>query len=331
MPTARAVRIREPGDVDVLQIGEIAIREPGPGEILVEVAAAGLNRADLLQRRGLYPAPPGAPTDVPGLEYAGIAAALGEGVTAFAPGDRVMGIVGGGAMATLTVVHEREVLRIPENLSYAQAAAIPEVFLTAYDALFRQAGLRIGEVVLLHAVASGVGTAALQLARIAGARPIGTSRSQDKLDRCAELGLCAAIRVEGGRFASEVAKITGGRLADVILDCVGAAYLTENVRALAPLGRLVVIGLLGGATGEMPLGLLVSKRVRLMGSVLRSRPLEEKAALAQSFAHEVLPLFADGRLKPVIDAVLGMEEVRDAHRRMERNENIGKIVLSWQR
>jgi putative PIG3 family NAD(P)H quinone oxidoreductase len=331
MPSARAVRIREPGDVDVLEIGEIAVREPGPGEILVEVAAAGLNRADLLQRRGLYPAPPGVPPDVPGLEYAGVAAAVGEGVTAFAPGDRLMGIVGGGAMATWTVVHEREVLRIPDNLSFAEAAAIPEVFLTAYDALFCQAGLRMGEVVLLHAVASGVGTAALQLARIAGARAIGTSRTQEKLERCAELGLSASIRAEGGRFADRVAEITGGRLADVILDCVGAAYLAENLRALAPLGRLVVLGLLGGATGEMPLGLLVSRRVRVMGSVLRSRPLEEKAALAQRFSREVLPLFADGQLKPVIDAVLRMEEIRDAHRRMERNENIGKIVLSWQR
>jgi len=330
MPIARAVRIKEPGGLEALHIDRVSVDDPGPGQILVEVAAAGLNRADLLQRRGLYPAPPGAPKDVPGLEYAGRVAAVGDGVRSLEIGDPVMGIVGGGAMATHLVVHEREAIRVPEGLALTHAAAIPEAFLTAYDALFEQAGLTSGERVLIHAVASGVGTAALQLARLAGARALGTSRTEDKLDRCAELGLAEGLHVTEGLFAEEVKERTDGRGVDVVLDLVGAAYLAENLASLAPLGRMVVIGLLGGAEAELPLGTLMKKRLRVLGSVLRTRPLEEKAILAQRFAARVAPLFAaDGPLSAVVDDVMPMAEVREAHARMERNETFGKLVLAW--
>ena len=329
MIEAKAVRIVGKGDVDALQLGNIAIAEPGPSEILVRVEAAGLNRADILQRRGFYPAPKGVVPDVPGLEYAGRVERVGERVLDFAPGDAVMGIVGGGAMATHLVVHEREALRVPEGMPLEEAAAIPEVFLTAYDAVFVQAGLHMGEVLLVHAVGSGVGTAALQLGLAAGARVVGTSRTQDKLTRCRALGLSHGLCVTDKTFAKELAQMLDGGAADVILDGVGAAYLGENIQALAPCGRIVIIGLLGGATGELPLGALLAKRARVMGTVLRARALEEKATLARAFTREVLPLFAAGKLKPIVDSVLPMSEVRTAHQRMEQNDSFGKIVLKW--
>lgn len=330
--SARAVVIEGKGDVDVLRIGTLEVQRPGPGELLVEVAAAGLNRADTLQRRGLYPAPQGAPANVPGLEFAGTVAEVGAGVSEFAVADQVMGIVGGGGMASHLVVHAREAIRVPRGMSLSDAAAIPEVFLTAYDALFVQAGLGMGQTVLLHAIGSGIGTAALQLARAASAQPIGTSRTADKLERCAALGLAKedGIAVAADkRFAEQVRSRTNGRGADVILDTVGAAYLSENVAALAMQGTLVVIGLMGGASAELALSGLLAKRARVQGSVLRSRPLEEKAALAQAFSRAALPLFERGALRPVVDCVMPMAEVRQAHQRMERNETFGKIVLSW--
>lgn len=330
--SARAVVIEGKGDVEVLRIGTLEVPAPGAGELLVEVAAAGLNRADTLQRRGLYPAPKGVPANVPGLEYAGTVAEVGAGVSEFAVGDRVMGIVGGGGMASQLVVHAREAIRVPDGMSLTDAAAIPEVFLTAYDALFVQAGLGMGQTVLLHAVGSGIGTAALQLARAVSAHPIGTSRTAEKLERCAALGLGIGDGLAVGadkRFADQVRSRTGGRGADVILDTVGAAYLSENVAALAAQGTLVVIGLMGGASAELALAGLLQKRARVQGSVLRSRPLEEKASLAQAFARAALPLFERGVLRPVVDCVMPMAEVRQAHLRMEKNETFGKIVLSW--
>ncbi|MBO6933719.1 MAG: NAD(P)H-quinone oxidoreductase [Deltaproteobacteria bacterium] len=323
---ARCVRIRESGGPEVLELSTTEVRDPGPGEVRVAVAAAGLNRADTLQRRGFYPAPKGFPDDIPGLELAGTVESLGEGVSGFAVGDPVMAIIGGGGMATHAVVHSRELLPVPTGLSLEEAAAIPEVFLTAFDALFAQGDLRMGETVVLHAVASGVGTAALQLAANAGARVIGTSRSADKLERCKELGLAHAVDTSDGTFADPVQQLGG---ADLIVDTIGAKYLAENLKALALRGRVVVLGLMGGVKGEMPLGLLLGKRARITGSTLRARPLEEKAALAQRFIREALPHFADGRLKPVIDAILPMSEVGEAHARMERNETFGKLVLSW--
>jgi len=329
MVRARAVIIQGKGDVDVLKLGTLEIPAPGPGQLLIEVAAAGLNRADTLQRRGFYAAPRGVPAEVPGLEYAGTVIEVGPLASDFAPGDRVMGIVAGGGMATHLVVHEREAIAVPAALSLEQAAAIPEVFLTAYDALFVQAGLGMGDVVLLHAVGSGVGTAALQLARMCGARPIGSSRSQDKLERCKPLGLEHAILVKDKRFAEQVAAFSGGRGADVILDTVGAAYLAENIASLALKGRLVLIGMMAGSTAELSLSALLTKRAQITGSVLRSRPLEEKAALARAFARDVLPSIESGAIVPVIDCVMPMAEIAAAHRRMESNDNFGKIVLSW--
>jgi putative PIG3 family NAD(P)H quinone oxidoreductase len=329
MPAARAVKIRGAGGVEVLHIEDIEVREPGPHEVLVEVAAAGLNRADTLQRRGMYPAPPGAPPDIPGLEYAGTVAALGPGVTSTKTGQRVMGIVSGGGMATRVVVHEREIVPVPEGLTLEQAAAVPEVFFTAYDALFLQGKLALGETVLVHAVGSGVGTAALQLAHTAGARVIGTSRTQDKLDRCRELGLVHGVLVEGARFHQAVHEHTGGAGVALVLDVVGAAYLEENVRAMALRGRMVMLGLMGGMAGSLSLGLMLNKRLTVTGSVLRARPLEEKAALAQEFAARVVPLFARGQLAPVVGEVLPMSEIAAAHERMEKNETFGKIVLRW--
>jgi NADPH2:quinone reductase len=330
MIEAKAVKIAGKGGVEVLSIGALSVRDPGPGEVRVKVAAAGLNRADCLQRKGFYPAPPGVPADVPGLEFAGTVEALGDGVSGWSVGAPVMGIVAGGGMATHLVLHARELIAVPKGMALEDAAAIPEVFLTAYDGLCLQAGLGLGQVALLHAVGSGIGTAALQLCLATGARPVGTSRTQDKLERCAELGLRDGILVQDGKFASALAERTGGRLADAILDTVGGAYLTENLKALAPLGWLVVIGLLGGAAAELPLGLLLAKRGRVAGSVLRSRPLEEKIALAQRFSAAVLPLFEAGQLRPVVDAVLPMAQIGEAHSRMEANESFGKLVMRWE-
>lgn len=327
---SRAVVLRGAGDVDVLHVEDVDRPVPGGGEVLVEIAAAGLNRADCLQRRGMYPAPPGAPAQIPGLEFAGTVVEVGPGAIELREGDRVMGISGGGAMATHLAAHERMLCRVPERLDLVTAAAVPEVFMTAYDALFWQASLAMGENLLVHAVGSGVGTAAVQLAARAGARTIGTARSPDKLERCRALGMTAGIAVErDGRFADRVLELTSGRGADVVLDAGGGAYLEENVRALAPQGRIAVIGLMGGASGQLPLGQLLGKRALLFGTVLRTRPLEEKASLTQAFARHVVPLLADGRLEPVIDQVMAMTDVRDAHRRMESNQNTGKIVLRW--
>jgi putative PIG3 family NAD(P)H quinone oxidoreductase len=330
MIEAKTVKIAGKGGVEVLSIGTLGVRDPGPGEVRVKVAAAGLNRADCLQRKGFYPAPPGVPADVPGLEFAGTVEALGEGVSGWSVGAPVMGIVGGGGMATHLVLHARELVPVPKSMSLDDAAAIPEVFMTAYDGLCLQAGLGMGQVALLHAVGSGIGTAALQLCLATGARPVGTSRSAEKLERCAALGLRDGLLVKDAKFAQALAERTGGRLADAILDTVGAAYLGENVKALAPQGWLVVIGLLGGAAAELPLGLLLAKRGRVAGSVLRSRPLEEKVALAQRFTQACIPLFEAGRLKPVVDAVLPMTQIAEAHTRMEANESFGKLVMRWE-
>ncbi|AKU93260.1 NAD(P)H-quinone oxidoreductase [Vulgatibacter incomptus] len=328
MHDARAVTFRGAGGPEVLEISALSVRDPGPNEVLVEVAAAGLNRADLLQRRGVYPAPTGWPAKVLGLEYAGTVLKAGELARGIRPGDRVMGIVGGGAMSTHLVVHAREVIPIPEKLSFTEAAAIPEVFLTAFDALFVQGNLHSFETVLLHAVGSGVGTAAVQLCRAAGCRTIGTSRSKDKLERALELGLSEAVLVNE-HFSHEVLDRTNDRGVELILDTVGGAYLTENLRSLATQGRIVVVGLLGGADAKVPLGMLLSKRATLIGTLLRSRLLEEKATLAQRFIREALPLFSDGRLRPVVDEVLPMERIADAHRLLESNATFGKVVLTW--
>lgn len=328
---ARAVVIERPGEIDVLSIADREVRDPGPCEVRVRVRAAGLNRADVLQRRGLYPAPPGSPPDVPGLEYAGEIEAIGEGASGWAVGDRVMGIVGGGAMCTHVVVHAREAIPVPRGISLEHAAAIPEVFVTVWDAVLLQAGLGPGNLLLVHSVGSGIGTAAIQIARAIGASCAGTSRTAEKLERCArELGLEHGIVVGRGEssFAAEL-EAKAGRRADVILDTVGASYLAENVRAVAERGSIVVIGLMGGATGSLPLGALLGKRATIVGSVLRARPLEEKIALARAFARDAVPLFERGLLRPIVDRVMPMDAIRDAHAAMERDATFGKLVLAW--
>jgi len=328
MPKAKAVRIREPGGPEVLELGEIEVSDPASSQVLVEVAAAGLNRADCLQRRGFYPAPPGVAPDVPGLEFAGVVESVGDAVNRWKRGDRVMGILGGGAMATHVVSESAELMPVPRGLSLEEAAAVPEVFLTAYDAIVLQGRLLAGQMVLLHAVASGIGTAGIQIASALGAKSVGTSRTAQKLPRCMELGLTHSILVQDGRFADAVLGFAP-KGADVILDTIGAAYLAQNLEVIANKGRIIVIGLMGGVRGELALGTLLAKRASIRGSVLRSRSSAEKAELTQLFTENMLQRFETGQLKPIIDDVLPMTEVQAAHRRMDANETFGKLVLRW--
>ena len=323
----RAVTIPEFGGPDVLRLATVPQPRPDPRELLVRVHTSGVNRAELLQRRGLYPPPPGE-SEVPGLEFAGVVEEVGGAVTLWRPGDRVMGIVGGGGYAERVVVDERVAVAVPAGMEMTVAGAIPEVYMTAYDAVFRQAGLRRGETLLIHAVGSGVGTAALQLARRAGARTIGTSRTGAKLERAAELGLELGL-LGGEGWAEGVMDATGGRGADVILDLVGAPYLAGNQAAIAVGGRHVVVGVPGGSRAALDLRRLMVRRARLFGTVLRARGVAEKAALAAEFSEAVMPGFGDGSLQPVIDSVFPVAKAADAHRRMEENRNFGKIVLIW--
>ncbi len=325
----RAVIVREPGGVEVLEQREVADPEPRDGELLVRVKAAGVNRADVLQRRGRYPAPADAPQDILGLEFAGEVEACGRAVSRFRPGDRVMGVVGGGACAERLVIHERIALPVPRGLGFAEAAAIPEAFLTAFDAALLQGALEPGNWLLVHAVGSGVGTAAVQLARLVNARTVGTARSEAKIARARGLGLDVGLVLDKPLFADEVKRRTGGPGADVVLDLVGGAYLEENLRAMAPLGRQIVVGLVAGSSASLSLGLLLAKRLTLRGTVLRSRSLEERAALALEFERQILPQFEQGALRPIVDRVLPMAEIAEAHRLIEANASFGKLVLSW--
>ncbi|MFQ5678425.1 MAG: NAD(P)H-quinone oxidoreductase [Gemmatimonadota bacterium] len=328
----KAVRIAEPGGPDVLRIVEMEDPSAGPDDLLVRVRAAGLNRADLLQRRGLYPAPPGSPADVPGLEFAGEVREVGgraREVEPFREGDRVMGLLGGGGYAELVVVPAAAALRVPSGLSFEEAAAVPEVFLTAHDALEARARLRPGESVLIHAAGGGVGTAALQIARASGASRVFGTASAGKLRRLGESGLAPDVGIDYRResFDRVVSRETGGRGVDVILDTVGAPYWEANVASLAPLGRLVLVGLLGGRETAVDLGALMRGRISVVGTVLRARPLAEKVLLAREFRARLLPLFEAGRLRPVLDRVFRMEEVPAAHRYVEENRSLGKVVL----
>jgi NADPH:quinone reductase len=325
----RALVITRPGGAEVLELQQRPEPTPGPGEIRVRVRASALNRADLLQRMGRYPAPPGAPADIPGLEYAGEVDAVGEGAGLWAVGNRVMGIVGGGGHAEQVVVHEREAIRIPQNLDWEEAAAIPEAFLTAYDALFRQLDLAMGERLLVLAVGSGVGTAAAQLASAAGATVIGTSRTAAKLERARELGVETGVDTSREDLAEVVNQATYGSGVHAVLDLVGGPLLEAALRVVSLKGRVGVVGTTGGTKVEVDLGLLLRRRIHLFGTVLRTRPLEEKIALAREFSGAVLPLLSSGRVRPVVDSVIGFDQVRKAHERMEKNANFGKIVLKW--
>lgn len=325
----RAVVITRPGPPDVLEIQDRTRPEPGPGQIRVRVRTSALNRADLLQRRGRYPAPTGAPVDVAGLEYAGEVDALGPGAGLWAVGSRVMGIVAGGGHAEYLCVHEREAMRVPHSLSWEQAGAVPEAFLTAYDALFRQLDIQMGDRLLIHAVGSGVGTAAVQLAKAASVRTVGTSRTEAKLRRALELGLDHAVDAADGGWRAGVELATEGDGVSAVLDLVGGGYLEDNLKVLAARGRLIVVGTVAGASAPLDMALLLRKRLTIMGTVLRSRPVEEKIALAREFSDSVLPLLASGRIGPVVDHVYPFEEVAAAHGRMEENNSFGKIVLTW--
>ncbi len=327
----KAVRFTGKGGPEVVELAEVEAPSPSRGEVLVRVRAAAMNRADLLQRRGLYPPPPGFKEDIPGLELAGEVAALGEGVTTWKVGDRVMAIASGEAQAEYTVAHERMLLRVPEGMSFTDAGALPEAGMTAHDAMFTIGGLRPGATVLIHAVGSGVSTAALQIAKAAGAHTVGTSRTAEKLEKARALGLDHGLLVgkEEPRFAEEVRRLTGTRGAAVVLDFVGAPYAAENLGCLAPGGRIVVIGTMGGGKATVDLGLLMRARGAIVGTVLRPRPLEEKIAATQAFGRDVLPLVASGQVKPVVDCVLPAARAREAHQRMEANDSFGKIVLEF--
>ncbi len=325
----RAVIITRPGGPEVLEIQKRPDPVPGVGQIRVRVRASALNRADLLQRGGNYPVPAGYAADIAGMEYAGEVDDLGPGASLWKTGDRVMGIVGGAGHAELLCVHEREAMAVPRDMSWEDAAAIPEAFLTAFDALFNRLDLRIGETLLIHAVGSGVGTAALQLARANGARVVGTARTAEKLERAKVLGLDIAIDASRGDWAGQVETAVGGQSVNAVMDLVGGSYLEGNLRVIALLGRIVVVGLTAGATAQFNMGVLLRKRITIVGTVLRARPIEEKIALARAFADRGLPLFDSGRLKPVVDRVFGFDQIREAHETMESNRTFGKIVLSW--
>ena len=326
--TIRAIRIREPGPPEVLELTTLPMPEPGPGELRVRVAASGLNRADLLQRLGRYPAPEGYAQDIPGMEISGVVDAVGPGLEQDWEGRRVMAVVGGGGYADHVLIHSGEAVTVPDQLDLIRAAAVPEVFATAFDALVLQAGLRPDETLLIHAVGSGVGTAALQLAKRIGARVIGTSRTREKLAAAEAMGLDVGVVGDEG-WSDSVIQATSGSGVDVVLDLVGAAYARGNQRALGQFGRWMVVGIPGGAIAEVDLGRLMRKRATLRGTVLRSRGLDEKVALARSFEAEVVPGLADGTLQPVVDRVLPAEDAAEGHRVMESNLNFGKILLRW--
>jgi putative PIG3 family NAD(P)H quinone oxidoreductase len=324
----RAIVIDAPGGPEVLQWREVPTPEPGRGEVRVRVRATAVNRADLLQRMGLYPAPPDAPQQIPGLEFAGEVDAVGAGVTAWKPGDRVFGLVGGGAYAEALVTHGDTIARMPDALSFTDGAAIPEAFITAWDAMVSQAGLGAGETVLIHAVGSGVGSAAVQIARAVAARPLGTARTAAKLARATKLGLDRGFAVDKGKFADDVLRATGGRGVDVVLELVGGGYVPEDVLCTATQGRIVLVGLMAGVRADVDLGHILRKRLTVIGTQLRNRPLGEKIEVTSTFARRVVPLVAEGRLVPIVERVLPLEEAAAAHAAMASNEGFGKIVLA---
>lgn len=327
----KVVYISEFGTTENLEIREIPDPPtPVENQVLVRVRAAGLNRADLLQRRGLYPPPAGYSPNIPGLEFAGEVAGVGSDVTNWSVGDRVFGITAGEAQAELLLTDETLLARIPDNLSFAEAAAVPEAFITAHDAIFTLGNLKEGETLLIHAVGSGVGLAALQLAKAAGVRVFGTSRTSDKLFRCKKIGLDEAILAgDGANFAEIVNEKTGGHGVNLILDLVGASYFQQNLASLAMKGRLILVGLTSGAVAEFDLRAALQKRLAIIGTVLRARPTDEKADATRAFARDVLPLLKSGKIRPNLDKVFIAEDVRLAHEYLESNDSFGKVVLEF--
>jgi NADPH:quinone reductase len=325
----RAAIITRPGGPDVLEVQERPTPVPSDYEVLIRVHASALNRADLLQREGHYPAPPGAPADIPGLEFAGEFAALGKDVTGWREGDRVFGVVGGGGNAEYLVADAQTVARVPSVLSWTDAAAIPEAFITAHDALVTQAGVRAGESVLIHAVGSGVGLASVQLARAWRATPYGTARTASKIEKAREFGLADGIVVGDDTMVivPAVERWTTGKGIDVTLDLVAGAYVPAEIQAAAKRGRIMFIGTVAGRTATVPIGMILGKRLTLRGTVLRARSIEEKREVTAAFARDVVPLFESGVLGPTVDRVFPLVEIAAAHERLASNETFGKVVI----
>jgi NADPH2:quinone reductase len=321
----RAAIITRSGGPEVLEIQNVETPEAVGDYVRVRVRASGINRADLLQRAGGYPAPAGSPSHIPGLEFAGEVDAVGPQVRMWKPGQRVMGLAGGGAQAEYILTHEGLLVEIPENLDFVQAAGVPEVFMTAHDALFTQAGLQMGERLLVHAAGSGVGTAAIQLAHATGATTYGTSRTPAKLEQAKPLGL--DVGLSDKNFAAEVKRLTNGAGVHVVLDFIGAPYLEQNLEALTSWGRIVFLSTMGGTQANINIGMLMAKRISMRGVTLRTRTLEEKLGVTRRFATSVLPLLANGKVKPIIEQVYPLEEIGKAHAAMGENRNFGKLVL----
>jgi NADPH:quinone reductase len=330
MNTMQAVWISSSGGPEVLEIREVGKPIINDDQVLVRVRASALNRADLLQRQGKYPPPPGFPPEIPGIEFAGEVAEVGASVRQWKPGQRVFGLVGGGAHAEYLVTYERLLAEIPANLSFEDAAAVPEVFITAHDALWTQAKLRPGETVLIHAVGSGVGLAAVQLCRAIQAVPYGTSRTAEKIEKAKPLGLNAGIVVRDSFDLLQTAAVewTDGRGINVVLDLVGGPYVKASQSLMAPHGRIVLVGTVAGGKYELDSRYMLSKRLKVWGTVLRARPLEEKIETTQKFAAEVVPLLASGVLCPNIESVFPLADIGKAHKRLESNETFGKVVIT---
>lgn len=324
--TMKAIKIRKPGGPEVLELGELARPEPGPGEILIRVSAAGVNRPDTFQRMGLYPPPPGAP-ETPGLEVAGEVVATGPGVTRWKAGDRVCALVGGGGYAEFCLAHEAHALPVPKGLSEIEAAGLPETVFTVWTNVFERGALKPGETFLVHGGTSGIGTTAIQLALAFGARVIATAGSADKCATCVKLG-AEAINYRDQDFVAEVMKLTDQRGVDVILDMVGGDYIQRNISSAAPDGRIVSIAFLCGPKAEVNFMPVMAKRLTLTGSTLRPRSNEEKAALARAIEANVWPLIETGRVKPIIDTTFPLADAAKAHALMESSSHIGKIVLT---
>ena len=322
-----AVVVSEAGGPDVLRWREVEDPAPGPGEVLLDVAASAVNRADLLQRQGHYDPPPGTSPYL-GLECSGRVAALGDGVDGWSVGDEVCALLAGGGYAEKVAVPADQLLPVPDGVDLVTAAGLPEVTCTVWSNVFMLAALRPGEVLLVHGGGSGIGTMAVQLGRQVGARVAVTAGSAAKLNRCRELGADVLVNYRDEDFVEAVRGVTDGRGADVVLDVIGAKYLRRNVDVLAPNGRLVVIGLQGGTRAEIDLGLLMRKRAAVLATALRSRPLAEKAAIVASVRENVWPLVAAGAVRPVVDRVLPMSEVAEAHRVVEAGEHVGKVLLA---
>jgi len=322
----KAVVLREHGGPEVLQIEDVPSPTFGAEDILVSVAATALNRADLLQRMGLYPNPFPQGPEIPGLEFAGTVKAVGERVTAWKVGDKVMGIVSGGAYAEELALHERQAMAVPAGMSLHDAAALPEVFITAWDALVVQGGLTSGRWAMVHAGASGVGTAAIQICKAIGARIIVTC-SSGKVQSCKDLGADVVVDYGSQDFVEEVHKATNGKGVDVVLDVIGGEYVERNIASLAVKGHIIQVGVMAGKPMPFNVGLLLGKRASITGTVLRARPLDEKIAITQRFVVEMLPLFDTGALKPVIDSSYSMADVAKGHEFMATNGNVGKIVI----